>query len=147
MRTACFTAWLSLPKSVRVTSVEMPRNPDGTTGHLWVVRAEARSRGAPCPLCGRRSRRVHSIRWRMLQDMSVFGNVVVLNVRVRRFFCDRRNCSLRIFTERLPDLAVVHARRTDRLKKHPTGVPASSKLACFWVAGPVPDWRGAKARR
>jgi transposase len=40
------------------------------------------------------------------------GRPVRLQVWVRRFRCDHRQCPRRIFAERLPELAAPHARRT-----------------------------------
>lgn len=118
MSTNAIATWISLPKSFRITAVDVLRDPVRSNGQLWLLSVESRCRGAPCPHCGHCTRRIHSIRWRLLQDMSVFGNPVVLSVRVRRFFCDSRRCKARTLTERLPSLAGVYAHRTDRLNKH-----------------------------
>jgi hypothetical protein len=40
---------------------------------------------------------------------------VVLQLRVRKFFCANGRCTRRIFTERLPQLVAPWARRTQRL--------------------------------
>jgi transposase len=70
-------------------------------------------RTASCPLCSRRSHRVHSRYQRMLADLPWGGHSVTLRVEVRRFFCSNRRCARAIFAERLPDLAAPHARRTN----------------------------------
>ena len=70
---------------------------------------------AACPLCGRRSRRVHSRYWRTLADRPWNGRPVVLRLLVRRFRCGNTDCPRRIFTERLPELVAPQARRTMRL--------------------------------
>jgi transposase len=36
---------------------------------------------------------------------------------VRKFFCDVPTCERKIFAERLPDVARVHARGTDRQRE------------------------------
>jgi transposase len=69
-------------------------------------------RTAHCPLCARRSRRVHSRYRRILADLPWAGRSVVLNVQVRRFFCRNRQCPRAIFAERLPHLVTPRARRT-----------------------------------
>ncbi|MCA1667978.1 MAG: ISL3 family transposase [Thermomicrobia bacterium] len=69
-------------------------------------------RSARCPLCRRRSRRVHSRYHRTLADLPISGRHVVLVVRVRRFRCLAPACPRRIFAERLPDLAPPFARRS-----------------------------------
>jgi len=70
---------------------------------------------ANCPSCGIRSKRVHSHYWRSLKDLPWHGLEVRVRWRSRRFFCDRRDCSQKIFVERVPDVAESYARRTGRL--------------------------------
>jgi transposase len=73
---------------------------------------------ARCPLCGRRSKRVHSRYERTPADLPCAGAGVVLHLRVRRFVCRMRWCPRKIFAERLPDLVAPFARRTVRLAQH-----------------------------
>ncbi len=79
------------------------------------VTVSTRGMRAACPLCGRRSRRVHSRYWRTLADRPWNGRPVVLRLLVRRFRCGNTDCPRRIFTERLPELVAPQARRTMRL--------------------------------
>src|SRR5262245_55430911 len=72
---------------------------------------------AACPCCGRYSDRVHSRYQRRLADLPWQGRTVALRVKVRRFFCTWAVCDRKIFVERLPDLAAVYARTTQRLAK------------------------------
>ena len=73
---------------------------------------------APCPLCMTRARRIHSHYQRTLADLPWAQYRVRLQLRVRRWFCARRHCRRRIFTERLPTITVPWARRTLRLARH-----------------------------
>ena len=41
--------------------------------------------------------------------------LTVLDISVRRFFCDNDGCQRTIFAERMPSLVVPYARRTNRL--------------------------------
>jgi len=75
----------------------------------------ARQVTAWCPLCGRRSKRVHSRYERTLADLPWGAHAVTVRLRVRRLFCRNARCERRIFTERLPELALPWARRTRRL--------------------------------
>jgi transposase len=100
---------LVLPRGYSVRSV----GTDGTTTQIVVVTSR---RSARCPLCHRRSRRVHSRYWRVLADLPANGEPVCLRVQARRFFCRTEGCSSRIFAEPLADLAGLRARGTDRLK-------------------------------
>jgi transposase len=102
-----------------------PLVPDPRQVHLLAVVAEPASivlqmrtcsPCAPCPLCGRPSQRVHSWYRRTLADLPWAGIPAHIRLWSRRFFCDTPDCPRRIFTERLPGIAVPHARRTERLR-------------------------------
>lgn len=77
--------------------------------------ARTSSRLARCPVCGNRSRRVHSRYTRKLADLPWQGVPVTVHLHVRRFFCDRAACERKIFAERVPGVAARYARRTERL--------------------------------
>src|SRR3954462_3954717 len=76
---------------------------------------QARRVMARCPLCGRRSKRVHSRYERTLADLPWDAYAVTIRLRVRRLFCRNIRCERRIFTERLPGITLPWARRTRRL--------------------------------
>ena len=76
---------------------------------------QARRITACCPLCGRRSKRVHSRYERTLADLPWGTYAVTVRLRVRRLFCRNVRCERRIFTERLPGIVLPWARRTQRL--------------------------------
>lgn len=82
----------------------------------------ARRITARCPLCGRRSKRVHSRYERTLADLPWGEYAVAIQLRVRRLFCDAPRCARRIFAERLPDVAARLARKTTRLTGRLTAV-------------------------
>ena len=73
-------------------------------------------RRARCPLCRRRSRRVHSRYTRMLRDVPCAGRAIVVALHVRRFVCDTTHCTRRIFAEQVPDLVAPRARSSQRLR-------------------------------
>src|SRR3954453_2030696 len=70
---------------------------------------------ARCPLCSKRSKRIHSRYERTLADLPWGTYAVTVRLRVRRLFCRNVRCERRIFTERLPGIALPWARRTRRL--------------------------------
>lgn len=72
-------------------------------------------RSATCPLCGRRTSRMHSRYVRSVHDMPCCGVPVLLRLHARRFVCRNRHCSRRIFCERVPTLVPARCRRTERL--------------------------------
>jgi len=67
-----------------------------------------------CPLCGEVSRSRHSCYCRCLQDFPWQGVSVQLWATVGRFRCRNSSCPRRIFCERLPRIARVYGRQTDR---------------------------------
>jgi transposase len=86
-------------------------------GHRLHLTARTTRQGARCPLCGRRSKRMHSRYWRTMADLPCAGAVVTLHLWTRRFVCRVRWCRRKIFTERLPTLVAAWARRTGRLRE------------------------------
>jgi transposase len=96
-------------KSLRIEHITI--GPQGVTLSIAVQRRSAR-----CPLCGARSRRVHSRYHRTLADLPISGRRAVLIVQVRRFRCLIPTCPRQIFAERLPDLAAPFARRSQPLQ-------------------------------
>ncbi len=80
-----------------------------------VIEVSSTRSTAACPCCGQLSERVHSRYVRTLADLPWQGWEVELHWHCRRFFCTNANCRQRIFTERLPEVAAPHARRTCRL--------------------------------
>ena len=86
------------------------------------INIHARAATARCPLCGRRSRRVHSRYQRTLADLPWGEHAATVLLNVRRLFCDNTKCKRHIFAERLPDVAAPWARKTVRLAKRLTAV-------------------------
>ncbi|MFF2780567.1 ISL3 family transposase [Streptomyces sp. NPDC058052] len=72
--------------------------------------------GAACPDCGSESSRVHSSYLRFPADVPSGGRLVLLRLRVRRFFCPDSSCARRTFAEQLPGLTRRHSRWTERLR-------------------------------
>jgi len=114
---------------------------DGTMS----ISATAQTASARCPLCGRRSRSVHSWYARTVSDLPVSRTVVVLHLRVRRFFCRVLSCPRRIFTERLPTLVAPHGRWSQGLRAavqqigFSLGGEAGARLAHVLGMGTSPD--------
>ena len=67
-----------------------------------------------CPVCGECSHSRHSCYLRRLQDLPWQGVSVQLWATVGRFRCRNPPCPRKIFCERLPHLARVYARQTER---------------------------------
>jgi transposase len=108
MRTAIAPHEL-LPKGLDLESLSIE------TGRVSISVSSGTSRSV-CPLCGRRSSRVHSRYLRTVSDLPWHGISIELEVRARRFFCDESSCERKIFCERLEEVAA-RARKTSRLEE------------------------------
>jgi transposase len=110
--------------------------------HQVVLVLSRTRRQGRCPLCKRRSERIHSRYHRTLADLPIRGYPVRLQVRVRRFFCLRRRCPRQIFAEPLAELAAPYARRTQPLGNSQQqvglalGGNAGARLTC-WIGMPT----------
>ncbi|MFW6038917.1 MAG: transposase family protein [bacterium] len=80
---------------------------------------------AQCLCCDQPTQRVHRRYCRTLADLPWQGRPGWLLVQARRFFCDHAACLRRIFAERLPGIAAVHARLTERVNQTQTRVALS----------------------
>ena len=99
-----------LPDPTRLGLVRLSASETGITAVVATTAA-----GAPCPLCGGTATRLHSRYVRTVADLPWHGVAFRLQLRVRRFFCERASCPRVIFTERLPTVVAPYARRTVRL--------------------------------
>src|SRR3984957_12687633 len=99
-----------VPNGLAVESVS-----DSVDSIILVVRSEAGM--AKCPLCGARSRRIHSRYDRQVADLPCAGKQIRLRVITRRFVCEMPYCRRRIFAERFGDNVLpTRSRRTARLE-------------------------------
>ncbi len=81
------------------------------------IEAETRNEPAICPSCETPSRRVHSRYHRLLSDTSITGREVMIELQVRRLFCDHPDCGKTTFAEQVPQLAARYGRRTLLLQR------------------------------
>jgi len=70
---------------------------------------------ALCPVCSVRSTSRHSVYSRRLSDLPWQGRSVQIWLRVHRYRCRNYQCARKVFCERMPGVARVYARQTDRL--------------------------------
>src|SRR5258708_28963327 len=82
-----------IPSGLVIESVS-----DSPDSIILAVRSEAGM--AECPLCGARSRRIHSRYHRHVAHLPSAGNQVSLLLITRRFVCEVPHCRRRIFPER-----------------------------------------------
>lgn len=98
---------------------------------IVTITLHARQRSVACPLCSRRTKRVHSRYERTLADLPWGAYAVSIRLKIRRLFCDNAHCKRHIFAERVPGVAAPWTRKTTRL----TGRLTAMGLALGGAAG------------
>ena len=78
---------------------------------------ESTAHKATCPKCQEESTKIHSTYMRYPGDLAWAEWSVVLNLKVKRFFCQNEACPKKTFAERFPNLVARYARRTERVTK------------------------------
>jgi len=58
------------------------------------------SKNAKCPRCGVESGRFHGYQEKTVRDLPIFGKTVTLDITLKKYFCDNKDCDVEIFTER-----------------------------------------------
>ncbi|MFF4527622.1 ISL3 family transposase, partial [Streptomyces bluensis] len=97
--------------SVLVSSVDV-------SGPVVVVRARTRSLApTPCTGCGTPSGWCHSRYVRRLGDTSLGDRPVLIELSVRRLYCENAACEKVTFAEQVPGLTVRYQRRTPLLQQ------------------------------
>ena len=102
------TTWL-FPACPDLLLEEITR--EGQTRFLTV---RSSKKAMACPDCAKVAVKVHSRYPRTLAEVSLMDYAVRLRVQLRRFFCSNPACARKTFAEPFADLAVAHARRTNR---------------------------------
>lgn len=82
---------------------------------ILVVEAVSMARPGRCPNCREQARRVHSTYQRTLDERPLGSRRVIIRLRVRRYFCDRRSCSRTTFVERVRGLSARYRRSSTGL--------------------------------
>jgi transposase len=104
------SAFLPHLQGLRLEAVQV------TEDGVEVMLATGRPR-APCLLCHRSSRHVHSRYLRTVADLPWSGVRVTLRVQARRFRCRYATCLRRVFCERLPGLVRPYGRTTEQRRR------------------------------
>jgi transposase len=84
-----------------------------------------------CPMCQEESRAVHSTYMRYPVDLAWADREVIINLKVKRFFCRNGKCKKRTFAERFPGVIYPYARRTNRVieKQQRIGINTCARIA------------------
>ena len=112
-------ALLALPEGMDIDQIHITQ-----TG--LVVEVASTTPSSRCPLCLEPSSHIHSYYHRTLKDAPCVGRQLQLSLTVRKFLCQNPDCSRKVFTERIADLAEPWARMTTRLKEQITSLGLST---------------------
>jgi hypothetical protein len=82
---------------------------------VLVVEAASKTRPGRCPDCRKQARRIHSMYQRALNERLLGLRQVVIRLRVRRYFCDRKCCFRKTFVEQAPGPSERHRRSSTGL--------------------------------
>lgn len=112
------------------------------------IAAEPKGDRGRCPGCDGDSARVHSRYRRQLADTAIGGHPVIIDLRVRRFFCDSIDCTAKTFAEQVPGLTTSRSRRTPDCCirwRSPSCSARWSQRSDWpwpwpWPGGPGPGW-------
>jgi transposase len=108
-------ALLALPEGMEIDQIHITQ-----TG--LVVEVASTTPSSRCPLCLEPSSHIHSYYHRTLKDAPCVGRQLQLSLTVRKFLCQNADCSRKVFTERIADLAEPWARMTTRLREQITSI-------------------------
>ncbi len=92
---------------------------------------ESTTRCASCPSCQQDSTAIHSHYLRYPQDLAWAEWSVIVELKVKRFFCHNPKCSKRTFAEPFPDFVARYACQTERVlrKQQRIGTNVCAKIA------------------
>jgi len=108
-------ALLALPEGMEIDQIQI-------TERGLVVAVASTTPSSCCPLCLQSSSHIHSYYHRTLKDAPCVGRQLQLRLSVRKFLCRNPDCSRKVFTERIPELAEPWARMTSRLREQITSI-------------------------
>ena|SRR2546421_9547642 len=103
-----------------ITTLLFPACPDllleeiTREGQTLFLTVRSSKKALACPDCAQESVKVHSRYPRTLADVSLMDYAVRLRVQARRFFCSNPACARTTKASPFADLAMAHARRTNR---------------------------------
>jgi len=64
------------------------------------IQVKSSRKEVECPYCGEKSKKVHSIYRRTVQDLPISGKKVYVEIENRKMFCRNEKCSKKTFAER-----------------------------------------------
>lgn len=80
------------------------------------IRVVSNRLSCACPRCSKPSGAIHRYYRRKPLELPCAGQVIHLDLLVKKFFCREKECSQKIFAERLPEFLEPSSRLTARLR-------------------------------
>lgn len=81
-----------------------------------ILRFKSKSKQGKCPYCGEESKKVHSFYTRKLQDLPIQGKKVKLEMEIKKYFCNNKECKNKTFAETF-EFYEPNATKTKRLQE------------------------------
>lgn len=103
------TPLLPLPNGLEIIAIS-------TTEQEVHIRVVSNRLSCSCPRCSKSSSAIHSYYRRKPLELPCAGQVVRLELSVKKFFCREKECSQKVFAERLPEFLAPSSRLTSRLR-------------------------------
>lgn len=105
---------MKVPRFILPVSVKLKANSCIYEAGSVLINAFTCQQSSRCPLCNKKSNRIHSKYIRVLADLPVSGNLVRIMLVSRKYFCDNKVCCRKIFTERFSKEIQPYSRRLGR---------------------------------
>jgi len=83
---------------------------------LVKIYASIKAKRAKCPVCEKRSNKIHDRYTRTISDLPVFQNKTTIFLKTRKFKCQNPQCDRKVFSEQTPYI-LRYSRRTKRVSK------------------------------
>ena len=103
------TPLLPLPAGLEIIAIRK-------TEEELQVRVISNHVSSTCPRCSKPSHAIHSYYRRKPLELPGAGQMVRVELSVKKFFCREKNCSQKIFVERFPEFLEPSSRLTSRLR-------------------------------
>ena len=89
------------------------------------IRVNSRRKTLNCPYCGEKSKKVHSVYGRTIQDLPISGKKVYIEITNRKMFCSNAKCSRKTFAEKYAFVGA-KGKKSLRLEKEIINIARSS---------------------
>ncbi len=103
------TPLLPLPEGLEIVTIR-------ATEQEVHIRVVSNRLSCACPRCSKPSCAIHSYYRRKPLELPCAGQVIRLELSVKKFFCQEKECTQKIFAERLPAFLEPSSRLTTRLR-------------------------------